>query len=112
MKRKYLKVALPAELYAALSRAADEQGLTLASLVRTNLERRGAPIEVDRLEGRLASIEAQLTSRVQHEVSHGQEQLLTEILLLVRELACERNAQVIARVRQQVAVRFGGKVES
>ncbi len=106
MKRKYLKVAVASDTYATLTRAADQRGLTIASFVRAELEHGRAPLAIEVLGSRLDRIESLLASnRPQDTSTH--ERVLTEVLLLVRELACERNAQVLARVRQQLNARFG-----
>lgn len=98
-KRKYLKVALPAHEYTALTLAADHRGLTLAAFVRSQLGERQKPIT---LEAQLSRIEAQIQRG--HESSNSNEFSLKlfEVLLLVRELVAERNAQVLVRVRQKI----------
>ncbi|HEY6644507.1 hypothetical protein [Povalibacter sp.] len=106
MKRKYLKVAVAPEMYATLTRTADQRGLTLASLVRAELEQGRAPLAIEALGSRLDRLESLLAKTHAHDIS-AHERLVTEVLLLVRELACERNAQVLARVRQQLNARFG-----
>lgn len=108
MKRKYLKIAVTPEFYASLARTADERGLTLAALIRAQLEQpQPAPAAPAAIEAMLARIEAQLAQAMKP-AGNEHEILLTEIVLLVRELAAERNAQVLARVRQQLNAQFNG----
>lgn len=108
MKRKYLKIAVTPEFYATLARTADERGVTLAALIRAQLEQPQPSPASSAIEAALARIEAQLAQGATKPAGNEHEQLLTEIVLLVRELAAERNAQVLARVRQQLNAQFNG----
>lgn len=109
MRRKYLKIAVTPEFYASLARTADERGLTLAALIRAQLEQPQASHAPSAIEAALARIEAQLAAKP---AGSDHELLLTEIVLLVRELAAERNAQVLARVRQQLNAKFNGRASA
>lgn len=108
LKRRYLKVSVDSPMYASLSRAADYRGVSLASFVRSQLQEKQKSLT---LEAQLSRIEV-LVQRAAHESnSGGADQMLLEVLLLVRELVAERNAQVIVRVRQKMdAIRAGDRV--
>lgn len=102
MKTRYLKARLPDPEYDALKTDADLAGLTISEHTRSALLRdRGAKTQANIL----ALLEVRLAQAPV--ASHGAagadlEPLLTEVLLLAREIAAERNAQVLARVAQQL----------
>jgi hypothetical protein len=103
MRRRYLKVALDSNFYGALCRQADTRGITLSDLVRECLNNPSQSISVEKI---LARVEEKLMSPVVAvPLPVEVQRLLLEILLLVRELAAERNTQILARVAQQVAAR-------
>ena len=101
MRRRYLKVALDSNFYGELYRQADARGITLSDLVREYLSSPSQSISVEKI---LARVEEKLMSPVVA-VPVEVQRLLLEILLLVRELAAERNVQILSRVAQQVAAR-------
>lgn len=106
MKRKYLKVSVGADLHALLCRAASHRGLSLAAFVRLQLEERQKPFT---LEAQLSRIESQVLRAAQKASTEGADRMLLEVLLLVRELAAERNAQLLRSVRQKLDAMRGGE---
>lgn len=103
-KRKYLKVAVGAEEYALLCRAADHRGLTLSAFVRRQLDERHKPLT---LEAQLSRIELQLKRATEKTNAPNPDRMLLEVLLLMREFAAERSAQVLVRVRQKLEAASG-----
>ena len=102
MKTRYLKARLPAREYDALKAAADAAGVTLSDHVRTVLATQQAALDQARF---LMALEAHLQAApvaVSDAAPADLEPLLTEVLLLARELAADRNAQMLARVAQQL----------
>ncbi len=103
MRRRYLKVAVKPEFYGALCRLADARGVTLSDLVRECLNSPSQNISVEEL---LARVEKKFASPVVTPTLPVEiERVLLEILLLVREIAAEKNVQILSRVAQQVAAR-------
>jgi hypothetical protein len=102
-KVRYLKARLTTGEYEALKALADAAGLTVSEYVRSVLAKER---EAEEIEATLARIEAQLAAPVvlpATETAGGVlEPLLVESVLLMRELAAERNAQVLARVAQRL----------
>jgi hypothetical protein len=103
MKPHILKVRVGPDLNNRLRQGADVQGLTLSDHVRVLLERDAEMLSQAEL---IAKLDAKLTSVTPstgpQNPATDLEPLLVEVLLLVRELACDRNAQILARVSAQV----------
>lgn len=98
MKRRYLKVALVPEVYSALCRQADARGQTLSDLVRERISSTEQAVTVETV---LARVEQKLAAPVVEKTTVSADdsaRALTEILYLARELAADRNAQIVARV--------------
>jgi hypothetical protein len=107
MKRKYLKIGVPPECYATLSAEADRRGLCLAELIRERLSDERKTDSAQALITRIEHILVQTLSAVAPALRQEQSVVLTEILLLARELAAERNAQILSRVAQKLDTQFG-----
>lgn len=107
MKRRYLKVALRSDHYNALCVRADQKGITLSELVREQL---GLEDEKNSVERALEQIIEKLSlPPAPAAIPVEAEWTLMEILLLMRELAADRNAQIVARVAQQMTRQRGGQ---
>jgi len=107
MKRKYLKIGVPTECYATLRADADRRGLCLAELIRQRLSDGQKADSSSELVARIEQIRVQAVSAMMTAVRQEHGALLTEIVLLARELAAERNAQILARVAQKLGTQFG-----
>ena len=103
MKTKHLRARLPDSEYELVKVAADKLGLTISEHVRSVLA-----------SGRLAIAQEALLDRIDSHLLHRPtavnstqevqelEPFVVEILLLVRELVSERNAQILSRVSTQL----------
>lgn len=109
MKDHHLRARLPRDEYLKLKANADAVGLTLSEYVRNVLMRDRQALEQEQflaqVDARLAALSA---APAAPSGSANQERLLVEVLLLVRELAADRNAQILARVAHQVNQRYAG----
>lgn len=97
-----LKLRLSTEDRQALSSAADRVGCTVADLARRRLTAGGQQEVIQQL---LEHLDARLAKPVvapSPALPEAVERTLLETLLLVRELAADRNPQVLARVAQQL----------
>jgi hypothetical protein len=107
MKPHILKIRVGPELNTRLRQGADAQGLTLSDHVRVLLERDAEMLSqtqlIAKLDATLSSVTP--TAGPQNPVP-DLEPLLTEVLLLAREIACDRNAQILARVAGQLKQLF------
>ena len=92
---KYLKVRLPAAEYQQLAQEADLAGMTVSSYVRRSLQQQRQTLL---LEDVLAKLDARLSTPAAPSAPPANNRQLDEILLLARELAADRNAQILARV--------------
>lgn len=112
MKNRHLRARLPDDEYLKLQADADMAGLTVSEHVRCVLQRDRQALSQEKL---LASIDARLNrislppSPMQSPSTTEIEPLLIEVLLLVRELVAERNAQVLGRVANHLNNQFPGR---
>lgn len=97
-----LKLRLSAEDRQALRLAADRVGCTVADLARRRLTAGGQQEAIQLLLTQLDARLAQPAAASSPALSAEAERTLLETLLLVRELAADRNPQLIARVAQQL----------
>jgi hypothetical protein len=108
-KIRYLKARLAEDEYRELVKRADAMGLTVSEYVRLVLARDQQAVGIEAV---LSRIESKLTATVVPPTTVAAdtlEPLLAENLLLVRELAAERNAQVLTRVAQKVNTLYPGR---
>lgn len=103
-RSRFLKVRLSESEYRDLRRRADEAGVTMSEHVRGAVTTVHETVDVVSALGELHHQLGQLTtdSRSGHE-PHAPSQ--HEMLLLLRELAAARDAQILIRVRSQLAAR-------
>ena len=110
VRRKYLKIAITADYYSELSIAADRAGMKLSPYVRWLIAQGQYSSESDQAVSRIeAKIDAKTSVNMAGEINAMRdilEPVLVEVLLLVRELIAERNAQVLNRVGQKVNSRY------
>lgn len=99
-KTQYLKTRLTREEYQRLAACADAAGLRLSEYVRAVLTAERQALGVDEL---LARLDARLQTPAANPTPAADlEALVVEVLLLTRELAQDRNAQLIARANQKL----------
>jgi hypothetical protein len=104
MSEKFLKARIPAALYNELQVQAAEQGKRLGTHIRDVLEQHSEAMSVAAALARIeAAIGDQVAAPKAVPADHGMRPLLNEIRLLVRELAMQSNAQIVARVVAQLA---------
>jgi hypothetical protein len=104
MTEKYLKARIPAALYQELQVRAAEGGKRLGTHVRDVLQAHSEAMSVG---AALERIEAAIAERGAPPVTTadaGMRPLMQEVRLLVRELAMNANAQIVARVAAQMSV--------
>jgi ribosomal protein L12E/L44/L45/RPP1/RPP2 len=113
MKLRHLKARLSEAEYQALVECADAAGLTISEYARTVLARDRERMDVEAV---LADIRAQLASAAAASAAAAvttpaalpiPDPLLVEVIWLLRELAAERNAQVIGRVTSKLDSAYG-----
>lgn len=103
MKDRHLRARLPEAEYLDLKVAADRAGLTLSEHVRNVLLRDRQALGQEQFLMRIeAKIVAPNAANGSADRSLKLEKLLIEVLLLTRELAADRNAQILARVAQKL----------
>lgn len=107
MPEKFLKARVPAELYQTLLARAGESGKRLGTFVREALERDAQAITTTealaRIEAAVGATNARPAPVEPVVPDHDTQRLLTEMRLLLRELAMQSNAQIVARVAAQLA---------
>jgi len=105
-RTKFIKVRVSEAEYKSLRQRADTQGVTMSEYVRATVTSVHQTLDV---ATELAALRSQMRQAPTVAVTHGQgadiEQL--EILLLLRELAAARDAQILFRVRAQLASKSG-----
>lgn len=97
-----LKLRLSTEDRQALSSAADRVGCTVADLARRRITAGGQQEALQMLLTQLDARLAEPAAVPSPALPEAVERTLLETLLLVRELAADRNPQLIARVAQQL----------
>jgi hypothetical protein len=101
MKDQFLRVRLDADSYARIRADADAAGMTIAEHVRCVVDR---DRDLRRREMLVLAVEDRLIASPL--ASDGRaidiEPIVTETLMLLRELVAERNAQILSRVSQQL----------
>lgn len=101
-RSKFIKVRVSPDEYSMIARQADIASQPMSEYVREQVL---AVHETLDLKAELATLRGLLGAPVQ---STG-DKLALETVLLLRELAAARDAQILSRVRAQLAQRNGGK---
>ena len=105
-RSKFIKVRLSESEYKTLRQRADAQGVTMSEHVRATVTAVHQSLDV---AAELAALRSQVrrapSALVTPVSSAGTDQ--REMLLLLRELAAARDAQILARVRAQLAAHVG-----
>lgn len=104
----FVKMRLNAVEYGAIRKRADAQGVTMSEHVRATVmqvhEAQDVAAELAALRQQLRPFVGATTTTATGTVSTEQR----EMLLLLRELAAARDAQILARVRAQLATQANG----
>lgn len=116
MKSHFLKVRMPADTYLRLKDRAAEAGKPISTFAHALLEQENS---ISSTATKLTEIKSQLqglavllvTSSNQSTTRSELDLVLHEVLLIVRELALERNAQILSRVSSQIKSLTGVKHE-
>lgn len=106
-RSKFIKVRVSETEYRTLRQRADAQGVTMSEHVRATVTTVHKDVDV---AAELAGLRQQLRQPVPPAANAGSGPTDTEqreILLLLRELAAARDAQILARVRAQLGARTG-----
>lgn len=102
-RSKFIKVRVSDGEYKALRQRADAEGVTMSQHVRATVTAVHESLDV---AAELAALRQQVRQTPSAPANGaGTEQ--REMLLLLRELAAARDAQILARVRAQLAVHGG-----
>lgn len=107
MKSLFLKVRMPAESYLRFKNRAAEAGKPISTFAHELLEQENS---ISNTATQLSEVKSQLqelavllvTSSNQTETNAKLNSRLHEVLLVVRELALDRNAQILSRVSSQI----------
>ncbi len=106
MAEKFLKARIPAALYEAIQTRASMDGKRLGTFVRELLESETQAIgtlqALARIEAFVKGEKQGLATPEAITLDNGTLFILQEIRLIVRELAMESNAQILARVAAQL----------
>lgn len=108
-RSKFIKLRVSETEYRTLRQRADAQGVTMSEHVRATVTSVHKNVDV---AAELAGLRQQLRQPVTSVVSASSVPADTEqreMLLLLRELAAARDAQILARVRAQLGVRPGAQ---
>lgn len=107
MQDRYLKARVPRALYEALLARAGAEGKRLGTHIREVLERDAQAVTtteaLTRIETALAAATTGIAPSQPAALDHETRRELAEVRLLVRELAMQSNAQILARVAAQLA---------
>jgi hypothetical protein len=102
-RSRFIKSRVNDEEYTTLRQRADAQGVTMSQYVRDTVTAVHESLDV---ASELAALRQQVRQALSSLVSRdGGDQ--REMLLLLRELAAARDAQILARVRAQLAAQGG-----
>lgn len=102
-RSRFIKVRVNEDEYKTLRQRADAQGVTMSEHVRATVTAVHQSLDV---ATELAALRQQVRQAPSAPANGaGNEQ--REMLLLLRELAAARDAQILARVRAQLAPRVG-----
>lgn len=102
-RSKFIKVRLSEGEYKSLRQRADAQGVTMSEHVRATVTAVHHSLDV---VAELAALRRQV-GQAPSAPANGAGTELREMLLLLRELAAARDAQILARVRAQLAAHGG-----
>lgn len=107
MKSKFLKVRMLSVTYQRLKDRAAEAGKPISTFANALLEEENsilnAAIQLTDIQSQLQELAVLLAMMSQPKADENRiNPTLIEILLIVRELALERNAQILSRVSSQI----------
>jgi len=102
-RSKFIKVRVSESEYQALRQRADAQGVTMSEHVRATVT---AVHQSQDVAAELTALRQHM-SRTPSALANGAGTEQREMLLLLRELAAARDAQILARVRAQLAAQGG-----
>lgn len=107
MKSHFLKVRMPAETYLRLKNRAAEAGKPLSTFANALLEQESSisntAIQLTEIQSHLQELAVlSVTYSNQTKTNIELNSRLHEVLLVVRELALDRNAQILSRVSAQL----------
>lgn len=102
-RSKFIKVRVSDGEYKALRQRADAQGVTMSEHVRATV---AAVHQSQDVAAELAALREQVR-QAPSAPANGASTEQREMLLLMRELAAARDAQILARVRAQLAAHVG-----
>jgi len=102
-RSKFIKVRVSESEYKSLRQRADAQGVTMSEHVRATVAAVHESLDV---AAELAALRQEV-SQAPSAPANGAGTEQREMLLLLRELAAARDAQILARVRAQLAAHVG-----
>lgn len=107
MKTRYLKVRMQAEAYEQLKNRAAKNGTAISTFACALLEFDESKLKIDfelaEIKSHLQELAVLLVTTNNKPTSNNEvNNSLREVLLIVRELAMERNAQILSRVSAQI----------
>lgn len=107
MKSHFLKVRMLANTYQRLKERAAEAGKPISTFAHALLEQENSisstAIQLSEIKSQLQGLAVLLVTSSNQSPTNGDlNSILNEVLLIVRELALERNAQILGRVSAQI----------
>ena len=107
MKLRFLKVRMQIDTYERLKIRAAESGKPISTFANTLLEQddciTNTAVQLVEINSQLQELAALLVTSRKPKYEEGEiKTTFNEILLIVRELALERNAQILSRVAAQI----------
>lgn len=113
MKSRFLKVRMHADTYLRLKDRSAEAGKPISTFAHALLEQENSisntAIQLTAIQSQIQELAVLLaTSSNQSKTNSDLNSTLHEVLLIVRELALERNAQILGRVSAQIKSQSSG----
>lgn len=102
-KNRFIKIRFTQDEYNEITRKADRLGLNRCDYIRDRLQTVHKDID---LRDELQAIRSHAVTQAERHAS-GQQEILTEIVLMLRELLASRDPQAIARVKILLRQQFG-----
>ena len=113
MKSQFLKVRMLANTYLRLKERAAEAGKPISTFAHALLEQENSisstAIQLSEIKSQIQELAVLLMSSNNQNKTNTELNLrVFEVLLVVRELAIERNAQILSRVSSQIKNQLSG----
>lgn len=103
IKNRFIKIRFSPDEYEDITRKADRLGLNRCDYIRNQLLAVHTQLDI---RNELQELHALAVTQSEAN-AHGQQEAMTETVLMLRELLASRDPQAIARVKAQLRQQFG-----